>query len=119
MLLLYFQTFDFLKHSSLSVLYVEAADDDVEQGDDEDNYLELLRSNNMKKQIIVISINVGNAYNFPHRSCVVQNVGCVLMFRIVDIKTAQYQEEDADQHLTNRPLLKKTLWHSTVFSYDF
>ena len=79
----------------------------------------------MKKQIIVISINVGNAYNFPHRSCVVQNVGCVLMFRIVDIKTAQYQEEDADQHLTNRPLLKKhcilyvTLWHSTVFSYDF
>ena len=61
----------------------------------------------MKKQIIVISINVGNAYNFPHRSCVVQNIGCVLMFRIVDIKTAQYQEEDADQHLTNRPLLKK------------
>ena len=63
----------------------------------------------MKKQIIVISINIGNAYNFPHRSCVVQNVGCVLMFGIVDIKTAQYQEEDADQHLTNRPLLKKTL----------
>ena len=79
----------------------------------------------MKKQIIVISINVGNAYNFPHRSCVVQNVGCVLMFRIVDIKTAQYQEENADQHLTNHPLLKKhcilyvTLWHSRVFSYDF
>ena len=41
MLLLYFQTFDFLKDGSLSVLYVEAADDDVEQGDDEDNYLEI------------------------------------------------------------------------------
>ena len=40
-LLLYFQTFDFLKDGSLSVLYVEAADDDVEQGDDEDNYLEI------------------------------------------------------------------------------
>ena len=71
-----------------------------------------------------ISFHVDNAHHIPHRSCVVQNVGCVLMFRIVDIKTAQYQEEDADQHLTNRPLVKKntlyvTLWHSTVFSYDF
>jgi len=66
--LFYFQTFNLVKDSGLSMLYVESADDNVEQGDEEDH----------------------------DRGRVVQDIGSLLVVGIVDVEPAKNEEEDAD-----------------------
>ena len=80
--LFYFQTFNLVINSGLSMLYVESTDDNIEQGDEEDHHLET--------SLMTILIML------YHRGRVVQNIGRLLVIGVVDVEPSKDEEEDAD-----------------------
>ena len=86
--LFYFQTFNLVINSGLSMLYVESTDDNIEQGDEEDHHLETSLMTILKIFKILIMLY--------HRGRVVQNIGRLLVIGVVDVEPSKDEEEDAD-----------------------